>query len=224
MKNAFMYLAALVFCLAWGSALPAYAQLGRGDFRLSLDTDILSVAHVSIDPDGPGGDQDSMVFGIGPNQLGGSRATMPATPLGLGLGRVITSKLLVGARIGLGFDVVSPEGANDNTKVLALSLMPGLTWVPMGNRAKLFLDFRPLFQVNREKTDNNKSRWIQGGFSTGIGALIFPASSVSVDLGFFFEGRFGGLKVDNNAGDDDDRRAHVQDLRGVVRLGISLWK
>ena len=52
-------------------ALPAQAQLGRGDFRLSLDTDVLSVAHISIDPDGPPEDRDVTVFGIGPNQLGG---------------------------------------------------------------------------------------------------------------------------------------------------------
>lgn len=205
-------------------ALPAQAQLGRGDFRLSLDTDVLSVAHISIDPDGPPEDRDVTVFGIGPNQLGGSHATMVASPLGLGLGWVVTSKLLVGARLGLGFDVISPDGGDDNnTKVLALSLMPGLTWVPIGRKAKLFLDFRPLFQVNRLKRENYRGRWIQGGFSTGIGALIFPASSVSVDLGFHFEGRFGGSQVEIDPGDADDD-ARVRDLRGVVRLGISLWK
>lgn len=205
-------------------ALPAQAQLGRGDFRLSLDTDVLSVAHISIDPDGPVEDVDTTVFGVGPNQLGGSHATMVASPLGLGLGWVITPKLLIGARLGLGFDVISPDGGDDNNvKVLAMSLMPGLTWVPIGRKAKLFLDFRPLFQVNRAKTENRKERWIQGGFSTGIGALIFPASPVSVDLGFHFEGRFGGVQVEVDGRDIDDD-ARVRDLRGVVRLGISLWK
>lgn len=223
MKNVIPYLVALLCGIALCSAQSAAAQLGRGDFRLSLDTDMLSVAHVSIDPDGPAQEYDTTIFGVGPNQLGGAHAIdPPATPLGLGLAWVITSKLLIGARVGLGFDVVAPEGANDNTKVLALSLMPGLTWVPIGHRAKLFVDFRPLFQVNRVKTDDDKSRWILGGFSTGIGALIFAASSVSVDLGFFFEGRFGGQRVENDAG--DETRAHAQDLRGVVRLGISLWK
>lgn len=218
MKNPLSWL--LVFGCVF-IALPAQAQLGRGDFRLSLDTDIISVAHVSVDPDGPGGQRDAMVFGIGPNQLGGSRVVTPQSPLGLGLGWVITPKLLVGARIGFGFDVVSPDGG-DSTKVLAMSLQPGITWVPIGHKAKLFVDFRPLFQVNRDKTDDRKARWIMGGFSTGIGALIFPANSVSVDIGFFFEGRFGGLKTVNDA--DVDYREHVQDLRGVIRLGISLWK
>src|SRR3712207_5776238 len=104
MKNGILWL----FPLVWlAVALPARAQLGRGDFRLSLDTDVLGVAHVTLDPDGGGPDQKSTVFSVGPNQLGGSQVTMPATPLGLGLGWVLSPKMLIGVRLGLGFDVIS---------------------------------------------------------------------------------------------------------------------
>jgi hypothetical protein len=211
-----------LFPLVWFAvAAPANAQLGRGDFRLSLDTDILGVAAVSLDPDGVGPDQDYTVFSLGPNQLGGSRVTMPATPLGLGFGFVLSPKMLFGVRLGLGFDVVSPDGG-DNTKWLALSLMPGLTFVPIGRKAKLFIDVRPLFQVDREKREDYVRRYMYGGFGAGIGALIFPASSVSVDIGFHFEGRFGARHEENDDVEADGLR--VRDFRGVIRLGISLWR
>ena len=219
MKNQILWL----FPLAWlAFALPAHAQLGRGDFRLSLDTDVLGVAHVSIDPDGSGPDQDTTVFSLGPNQLGGSHVTLPATPLGLGFGWVLSPKILFGVRLGLGFDVIAPEGADENRKVLALSLMPGLTFVPIGRKAKLFIAVSPLFQVNRIKWDDYLLRWMQGGFSAGVGALIFPASSVSADIGFFFEGRFGNRHEEDDDVEADGQR--VADLRGVIRLGISLWR
>lgn len=218
MKNRILWL----FPLVWlAVALPARAQLGRGDFRLSLDTDLLGVAHVTLDPDGGGRDPQYTVFSVGPNQLGGSHVTMAATPLGLGLGWVLSPKILLGVRLGLGFDVISPDGG-ENRKVLALSLMPGLTFVPLGRKAKLYVDLRPLFQVNREKVDEYLLRWMQGGFSTGIGALIFAASSVSADIGFHFEGRFGARHLENNDVEEDGMR--VRDFRGVIRFGLSLWR
>jgi hypothetical protein len=219
MKNPILWLFSLV-CMA--AALPAHAQLGRGDFRLSLDTDVIGVAHVTIDPDGGGPDQDTTVFSLGPNQLGGSHVTIATTPLGLGLGWVLSPKILFGVRLGLGFDVIAPEGDDENRKVLALSLMPGLTFVPLGRKAKLFIAVSPLFQVNRIKQDNYLERWMQGGFSTGVGALIFAASSVSADIGFFFEGRFGNRHQEVN--DDEADGLRVADLRGVIRFGLSLWR
>lgn len=218
MQNRILWLFPLV-CLA--ASTPARAQLGRGDFRLSLDTDVLGVAHVSLDPDGAGGDAEYTVFSLGPNQLGGSHVTIPATPLGLGFGWVLSPKILFGVRLGLGFDVMSPDGG-ENTKVLALALMPGLTFVPIGRKAKLYIDARPLFQVNRIKADEYVERWMHGGFSTGIGALIFAASSVSADIGFHFEGRFGARHEERNDVEADGLR--VRDFRGVIRFGLSLWR
>jgi hypothetical protein len=207
-----------LFLLAW--SVPAEAQLHRRDFRFSLDTDMISIAHVTLDPDGPG-EQDYMVYGIGPNQLGASHVTQAASPLGLGLGYVVHPKLVLGIRTGLGFDVVDPDGG-ESERILSVSLMPGLTIVPIGRTAKLFIALAPLFQVNRVKQGDQLSRWLQGGFSTGIGALIFPTSAFSADLGFFFEGRFGNHRVENDG--DGDTTEHVADLRGVVRLGLSLWR
>jgi hypothetical protein len=203
-------------------SLPAQAQLGRGDFRFSLDTDVISVGHVRIDPDGPGGEYDQTVFGIGPNQLGASRVTAPTSPVGLGLGYVLRPKLVLGLRLGFGFDVVSPENNGPDQRTLAVSLTPNLTIVPIGRAAKLFIALAPLFQANRYKAGGTKDRWLQGGFSVGIGALIFPTSAVSVDLGFFFEGRFGSQRVEVNG--NGNTVADVADLRGLVRLGLSLWR
>jgi hypothetical protein len=208
-----------LFAFAW--SLPAEAQLNRGDFRFSLDTDVISIAHVEIDPDGTPGEAEYMVYGIGPSQLGASQVTQPASPLGLNLGYVLHPKFVLNFRLGLGYDVVAPEGG-ENTRLLAVSLQPGLTIVPLGRKAKLFIALAPLFQVNRTKTDDDLSRWLMGGFSTGIGTLIFPTSACSADLGFFFEGRFGNEKQES--GDVSNTTQHVADLRGVVRLGLSLWR
>jgi hypothetical protein len=214
----------VLFTVLWSALLMATsgarAQLDRGDVRLSLDTDLFSVAGVKVDPDGDNNTDRHIVFGIGPNQMGGSRVTppTPATPLGLGIGYTISRKLVLGVRTGLGVDIDDPDGGH-KAKYLAFSLMPGLTWVPIGRQAKLFISVAGIFQANREKRDDTKQRALLGGFSTGIGTLIFPANRFSVDLGFFFEARFGGYKQKNPDGPDAD----LQDLRGLIRLGFSFW-
>ena len=205
-------LAVVVLC-----ATEAQAQLGRGNWRLSLDTDMLAVANVEVDPE-PGDSYDVMVISVGPNQLGGSRVLQPATPLGFGVGYTMSPKVVLGMRTGIGFDV-RDDGGEDNIRNLDISLMPGLTFVPLGRKAKLFLALAGIFQVNREKQDDRKDRVMYGGFSAGIGTLIFPSSRFSADLGFFFEGRFGGRDFEDPDGADQDLR----DLRGLVRLGFSLW-
>jgi len=216
MKNRLLFL--LVFaCCIWTT--PALAQLSRGAFRLSLDVDVLIVAHVSINPDGPRPSDDRLVFGLGPNQLGGSRRWAPTPPVGLGLHWVLTPKIMLGGRIGLGYDLIDGEGGAPNTRILSVVLMPSLEFVPIGHRAKLFIALRPLFQANRIKAGDFKDRWITGGFSVGIGTYIFPSPSVSADIGFFFEGRFGNQKINN-----DEPNAQVADLRGVIRFGLSLWR
>jgi hypothetical protein len=199
----------------------AEAQLSRGNLRLSIDADILSVASVELDYD-PGGEQNHTVFGVGPNQQGGALHSGPPTggptPLGLGVGYVLQPKLVLGLRFGLGLDVQSPDGSENNVRRLGLSLMPGLTFVPVGKRAKLFLSLSPIFQVSRSKQDNVGSwRTLLGGAGLGIGTLIFITNAVSVDLGFHFEGRFG------NYDPRDGREVEITDLRGLVRLGVSLW-
>lgn len=215
MGQRFVLLTLIAVC---ASASLAHAQVREGNVRLSLDSDMISIAGVEIETDGVPGDQEYMVFGIGPNQLGSSRLHIPTTPLGLGLGYAISSKVVLGVRFGLGVDIVSPDGADDNTKYLAVSLMPGLTFVPIGRSAKLFITLSPLFQVERKTTDDQRDRLLRGGFSAGIGTLIGVGGSSTVDLGFFFEGRFGSY--DPEGGTESD----VRDLRGVVRLGFSLWK
>jgi hypothetical protein len=195
---------------------PAQAQLSRGNLRLTIDSDILSLASIELQPEN-GVESDYTVFGLGPNQQGDSRYTGRPTPFGLGVGYVLQPKLILGLRFGLGLDVISADGSTDSVRRLGLSLMPNLTFVPVGHRAKLFLQVAPIFQVARDKTDHTKNRTILGGFGLGIGTFIFITNALSVDLGFHFEGRFGGNE--NEAGRDID----VRDLRGVFRLGVSLW-
>ncbi|MDB4975198.1 MAG: hypothetical protein JWN48_3539 [Myxococcaceae bacterium] len=208
----FAFVVSLFVGLGSLPALPAEAQLSKGNLRLSIDDDILSVAGVKV-----GGGKDTVV-GFGPNQLGGSRIIGGPTPLGLGVGYVLDPKILLGVRVGLGYDVIAPDGPGNNTRVLGLSLMPEVTFVPLGQRAKLFFSFAPIFQVGRARTDPRTDRTILGGFGLGVGTFIFVTNALSVDLGFHFEGRFGGTKRDV----DNDSTA-VQDLRGLLRLGVSLW-
>lgn len=216
-RSAFLALFAMAFvALTTGLAAPAQAQLSRGNLRLTIDADVLSIAAVEVDPEFAG-ESDTTVFGLGPNQQGGSLVSGRPTPFGLGVGYVLQSKLILGLRFGLGLDVVSPDGSDNNTRLLGLSLMPNLTFVPIGNRAKLFLQVAPIFQVSRTKTDNNKSRTLLGGVGLGIGTFIFITNALSVDLGFHFEGRFGGNE------DFQGRDSDITDLRGLVRLGLSLW-
>lgn len=212
----FALLATVCAVLVGTFATPAQAQLSQGNLRLTIDGDMLSIAGVERQPEG-GVESKATVFGFGPNQHGGSQLSGRPTPLGLGVGYVLQAKLILGLRFGLGLDVISPEGDDNNTRILGLSLMPNATFVPVGKRAKLFLQAAPIFQVSRTKNDNGKERTILGGFGLGIGTFIFVTNALSVDLGFHFEGRFGG--TEDRAGNDVD----VKDLRGVVRLGVSLW-
>ncbi|MDB4985699.1 MAG: hypothetical protein JWN04_877 [Myxococcaceae bacterium] len=198
------------------AASPAEAQLSRGNLRLSIDADMFSVAGVRV------GNGKETVVGFGPNQLGGTRISgAPAagpTPVGFGVGYVLRPKILLGVRLGLGYDVVAPDGPGNNTRYLGLSIMPEFRYVPLGERAKLFLAAAPIFQVSRARTDPRTDHTILGGFSLGVGTFIFVTNALSVDLGFHFEGRFGGRHQDN-----DNVSTDVKDLRGVIRLGLSLW-
>jgi hypothetical protein len=212
----FAVLATLSAVLVGTFATPAEAQLSRGNLRLTVDADMLSIAGVERDPEGAG-ESDTTVFGIGPNQEGGAQISGRPTPFGLGVGYVLQPKLILGVRFGLGLDVISPDSSDNNTRRLGLSLMPNLTFVPVGKRAKLFLQAAPIFQVSRDKRDTAKERTILGGVGLGIGTFIFITNALSVDLGFHFEARLGGYE------DSAGRDTRVRDLRGVFRLGVSLW-
>lgn len=204
----------VMVCAGLGSlvAAPAQAQLSRGNLRLSIDADMFSVAGVHFD-----GQSHRTVVGLGPNELGGGRIYSAPTPVGLGVGYVLQPKLILGLRFGLGYDVVAPSGAANNTRILGLSLMPGITFVPLGDRTKLFISAAPIFQVSRAKTLNERDRTMLGGFGLGVGTFIFVTNALSVDLGFNFEARFGGFEVNGNNHRD------ISDLRGLLRLGVSLW-
>lgn len=219
MNRISILVALLLGCALWSGR--AEAQLNRGTMRFSIDGDILSIGGVKLDYPGPA-ESKATVVGFGPNQIGNARVHGAGpTPLGIGFGYVLTPKLLLGLRGALGYDVIAPDGARNNTRALAISLMPGITFVPLGRKAKLAINAAPIFQVDRAKREGDpKARTLLGGFALGAGALIFVHNKLSADIGLQFEGRFGN-RDDNDTNDDDE---HVRDLRGLIRLGVSFWR
>jgi hypothetical protein len=197
------------------------AQLKPRTGRFSLDAELLSAGRVHIDPEGGGRETNTTVIGVGANQLGSSRAYLPSTPIGLGAGYVFDEKWILGLRLGFGYDWISPE-EGPNERVIAVSAVPKLTWVPSGDEeAKFFVDLGPLVQYNRIKTGGNEQSVLTGGFEAGVGTLRFFGPFASLDLGAYFQGRFG--KWDVNGSDPDEDDVNIRDLRGVIRLGGSLW-
>jgi hypothetical protein len=97
--------------------------------------------------------------------------------------------------------------------------MPELTFVPVGHDAKLFVKFSPVMQYSLEKRGANKSNIFMGCFSLGVGTFVFTGHTSSVDIGAYFEGRFGDLKREPGGESID-----VDDYRGVIRAGVSLWR
>jgi hypothetical protein len=195
----------------------AAAHVNEGGYRLWIDADLFSVGGVRMDPGGNQPIAKTTVIGLGPNQLGSSRVVMPLTPVGVGFAYVLRPKWLLGTRTGFGYDRVAPQGGND-VHYVSFSLMPELTFVPVGRETKLFVKFSPVLQYSLEKSGPSKSNIFMGCFSVGAGTFLFTSHTSSVDLGAYFEGRFGDLK-DEPGGDSVD----VNDLRGVLRAGVSLW-
>lgn len=211
----------IILCLslivASAQAQRAHAEFRAGGLRFAIDADLLSGGVVRLDPQGPAPSSKTGVFALGPNQLGNSRVVIPFTPIGVSVDYVIKPAWLLGMRTGLGFDLVHPEGA-EARKYFALSFMPELTFLPFDDR-RLFTRFSPVLQYSLEKQDERKDHIFMGCFSIGGGVFLFTSPSSSVDLGAFFEGRFGDLQRDPDRGKVD-----VNDLRGVVRAGLSLWR
>jgi hypothetical protein len=200
----------------------ASAQLRPRTGRFTLDAELLSAGRLHIDPEGTGGETNTTVIGVGANQLGSSRAYLPTTPLGLGAGYVVDEKWIIGLRLGFGYDWISPE-EGPNERVIAVSAVPKVTWVPSGDEhAKFFVDLGPLIQYNRIKAGGDEQNLLTGGFEVGVGTLRFFGRYSSLDLGAYFQGRFGKWETgDSGLPDEDD--VTIRDMRGVIRLGGSLW-
>lgn len=199
------------------AAVPVEAQLEPHAIRVSIDADVFSAGVVKQEPIGPATQTKTTVISIGPNQLGNSQAVIPTPSIGMGAAYVLKPMWMLGLRYGLGFDHVSLDGSPD-AKVFAISFMPELTFVPTGQTVKPFLRFSPIAQYNHSKQGGTKEHIFMGCFSAGLGAMWFSSKASSIDVGAYFEGRFGNLKQEPS-GDEVD----VDDLRGVIRMGLSLW-
>lgn len=212
---------ALVFLLLLGSASAtsnAVAHVNPGGYRLWIDADLFSAGVVRTDPKGALPTTTTTVVGLGPNQLGASRVVIPATPIGFGVAYVLRPRWLVGARAGLGYDRLAPKNA-ESLQYVSFSLMPELTFVPVGHDAKLFVKFSPVLQYSAEQRGRTKSNIFMGCFSIGVGAFAFTSHTSSLDIGAYFEGRFGDLGQEPTGTNVD-----VNDLRGIIRGGVSLWR
>jgi hypothetical protein len=205
----------LVLGVLGSLASHAEAQLSEGDLRIWMDADVLAVGVVREKPEG-GTRNNTTVVSVGPNQLGNSRVLLATPAVGVGVAYVLKPKWMLGARTGLGFDRVAFDHQADEKRV-AFSLMPELTFVPFGDDAKMFLKFSPIAQYNRIKRGSDKAHIFMGCFSVGGGMMWFRGRGTSIDLGAYFEGRFGTLK------DPSDAKTDVDDLRGLLRLSFSLW-
>ena len=211
-------LSLLVCTLLALAAAPAHAQLRQGSYRLWLDADIFSVGSVRQNPRGPAPPTTDTVVALGPNQLGNSRQVLAMPSLGVGFSWVLRPKWMLGLRTGFGYDSVAVDGGVDQ-KALAFSFMPDLRFVPFGDKAKVFFKFSPIAQFNQLKQGSTRRHIFMGCFSVGVGTFLFASASSSIDLGAYFEGRFGKLKPYGNGSYID-----VDDLRGVIRVAISLWR
>jgi len=207
----------LTLLLLFVATSSAHAQLREGSWRGFLDVDVFSAGTVRGDPKGPARTEKFTVVSFGPNQLGSSRVVIGMPPLGFGFGYVLKPRWMLGLRSGLGFDRVSSERLPDQ-KVFTLSLMPEVTFVPLGAKAKLFAKLSPIAQYTQNKVGDARTHIFMGCFSIGMGTMVFVTGSSSVDVGAYFEGRFGRLKSSGSSDTD------VDDLRGVIRVGLSFWK
>ncbi|MFM2417895.1 MAG: hypothetical protein RL385_2618 [Pseudomonadota bacterium] len=208
--------AATLACSFW--TRPASAQMARGAVRYALDVDVLSAGAVWAKPHGER-DVTTRVVSVGPNQLGNSQVVLPNTPVGIAFDYVVRPKWLIGVRTALGYDHRSRDDS-PNERALSLSFMPALSFVPRGGPIRPFVKFSPIAQYSQRKQGSAREHIFMGCFSIGGGAFLFSGPSISVDAGAYFEGRFGKLKVADGPG----QNAEIDDLRGVVRVGLSLWK
>lgn len=195
----------------------ARAQLRQTAVRLAMDADILSVGWTKLVPD-EGRTRTQTTLGVGPNQFGASEVALPSAPVGFGVGYVLRPKILLGARVGFGFDRSSSAGGEPVASYLTWTFMPGISYVPFGDRAKFFMNFSPLLEYTRRKQGDAQQVRFGGCYSLGAGTMVFLTPSSSVDVGAYFEGRFPDVDEKPHG------RTSISDLRWLVRAGLSLWR
>jgi hypothetical protein len=208
----------LAFALGVVNASHAHAQPSAHTWRVFLDTDLVSYDWVETTQRGARTERTSVVS-VGPNQLGASRLWLPTAPVGFGLGYLIHPRWLIDLRAGFGFDALVSDGDEATPTFVAWSFMPGLSWLPTRTNGKFYLKFSPVLDFVQAKQGRERQRYFGGCFSLGAGTFLFTGEHASADIGLFFEGRFPDL---------DKKPANVKveytDLRGVVRIGLSLWR
>jgi hypothetical protein len=211
------WLLTLAFLCVLSAPQGARAQLRQAALRLAIDADILSVGWTKLVPD-DGRTRTQTTLGVGPNQFGASEVALPSAPVGIGVGYVLRPKILLGARVGFGFDRSSSAAGESAASYLTWTFMPRVSYVPFGDQAKFFLSFSPLLEYTRRRQGDAQQVRFGGCYSLGAGALLFLTPSSSVDLGVYFEGRFPDID------EKPEAKTSISDLRWLVRAGLSLWR
>jgi len=188
----------------------AHAQPSEGDFRFSLDVDVIGISGLELEREGGGDEQELSLFTVGNS----------ATPAALGLGWALSSKTVVGARLGFAFRKEDWEGGG-TAKATNFLIAPNLTLLPIGDETKLFIELSPILRIGHVSAGESDTTGVSGGAGIALGMLLFTSRGASLDLGFFFDATWGGATYELFR---IDREYDARVLRGGVRLGLSLWE
>jgi len=208
MRTVLTWLAGLCVCLMVSmTSTRAEAQPSRGDFRFSLDLEVLGIAGVSYELENSDQEGDTTLFTVG----------NAVTPAYFGFGWALSQRALLGARLGFGFQ----KDSDADAKATTFSLAPHVTFLPMGDETKLFLELGPILRITHQEAGRTETTGVSGGGGLALGAIVFTSRNASLDVGFFFDATWGEVSSELWVFEGDvDARV----LRGGVRLGLSLWE
>lgn len=204
MKRLLTWLTGLATCLLVTSA---EAQPSRGDFRFSIDLEVLGIEGVHAELEDTNQETETTIFTVG----------NAVTPAYLGVGWALSPKTLLGTRIGFGFR----KDSDSEAKATTFSIAPHLTFLPMGNDTKLFIEVGPILRLGHQEAGRREVTGVAGGGGIALGAIIFTSRGASLDVGFFFDATWGEVTSELWFLDAD---VDARILRGGVRLGLSLWE
>lgn len=201
----FLFTAVLLCALAPSRA---NAQTQAGQFRVSLDTELLGFGKGEIDPDGRNNDidYDAVTFGLG----------MAGT--GIGFGYTVIDNLLIGGRLSLGLEGLDRYQIDGD----------GFIWSVMFYAEYIFLPgmFRPFVTATLGfggiKTDDLIDCWwwsMTGGIGGGLHIFLIP--NVSLDATLLIKMGGGTGEFENNVINDIDYKHWLFSFD--LALGVSAW-
>ena len=203
----------------------AKAEVNQGDLRLSLDTSLLTVGRVK-----PEGDDKVTYFGFGPGAIGGEALlNAPTSFVGLGFGYSLSEHVSAGARFGFGYTKLNGDDEEgDGYKLWNLDLEPELRLFPAPHQNSVFfVSLAPVLSYAGSGSDGYDGSQLLYGGSIALGESFFVAEKVSFDVSIGAQIRTGSTETSFDDEDFEDlgtEKQDVNDVRGIVRIGISHWR